>query len=427
MSDTGYFQMMKDAISENQEIVKQNKEEIRAMREANGEPVTFADKMKNLQLFHYGESYDDKIEVSAGTTTLIGNDFASLYESSTTEQVQAKSADGSVTSVNVLRSTCSYPTEMHSSNLKRFSWSEYNTLPDQTKAAYEVTLLTKKFAAMPESAENAQEYANIMAQYRQYCDKNNISWNTVIQNASTELQTEVSDYKVAASNESDAYNNISLSAKKSKAQAADAHNLLLTCAPEGYEDNLAVGLDSSVTYEDTCDASYDGSFAAHTAGFLAVVHGIFSSIYEKLPHPIEWAKTVFGNLKREGEAFADNTKALMDDFEVQSEARQAEGEEILEQLNGIKNDVGSSQIGQAAGNANNAILDEVQQAFEDPSREIQDGRDWVKDKLEQAGPYMDAAGNALNSAGEAIKNRADEFVEQWATPTETSETNDYQP
>ena len=39
MGDTSYWQMMTEAISENREIVKQNKEEIKAMREANGEPV----------------------------------------------------------------------------------------------------------------------------------------------------------------------------------------------------------------------------------------------------------------------------------------------------------------------------------------------------------------------------------------------------
>ena len=421
MGDTSYWQMMTEAISENREIVKQNKEEIKAMREANGEPVNVADKIKNLQLFHYGNSYDDRIEVKSGTITLLGNDFSSLYESSTTKQVQAQSADGTAVSVDVLRSTCSYPTEMHSSDLKRFAWSEYDTLTDQTKAAYEVTLLTKKYAAMPESDENAQAYANTMALYRQYCDANNISWNTVIHDVSTELQTEVSDYKVAADDKSDVYNQIGLSADKSRAQAADAHNLLLTCAPEGYEDALAIGLDSSITYEDTCDSSYDGSFIAHTAGFFAVVHGMFASICDKLPHPIEWAKTVFNNLKNEGKAFADNTKALMEDFDQQSDARIAEYDEIAQQFMGIKDDIGSTKAGQAADKAGDAISDEVQQTFEDPSQEIQDGRDWLKDKANQAAPYVDAAGNALDAAGDVVKERVDEFVDKWATPDSSPE------
>lgn len=429
MSDS-YWDMMKDAISENREIVRQNKEEAKAIKEANGEPTNLRDKIKNTQLFHYGTSYDDKIEVQAGTKTLLGDDFSLLYESSEIQDVQTQNEDGSVSSVSVLKSTCSYPTEMHSSGLKRFAWSEYGTLPVETKAAYEVALLTKKYSAMADSQENAQSYADTMAKYRQYCDANNISWESVITNVSTELQTEVSDYKVTADNKSDIYNQVSLSADKSRAQAADAHNLLLSCAPDGYEDKLAIGLDSSVTYEDTCDSSYDGSFVAHTAGFFAAVHGLFSKIYEKLPHPIEWAKNVFGNLKREGEAFADNTKALVEDWDQQSDERIREGQEVLEQFQGIKDDVAGSSVGQAAGKANDAILDEVQKTFEDPSREIQNGRNWVKDKIDQAQPYIDAAGNALDAAGNAIKDRADDFVDKWATPDDTQSSDfqeDYQP
>ena len=425
-----YWDMMKDAISENQEIVRQNREEAKAIKEANGEPTNLRDKIKSTQLFHYGTSYDDKIEVQTGTTTLLGADFSSLYESSTTQDVQMQNADGSVGSVSVLKSTCSYPTEMHSSYLKRFTWSEYNTLPVETKAAYEVALLTKKYSAMADSQENAQAYADAMAKYRQYCDTNNISWESVITNVSIELQTEVSDYKVTADNKADVYNQITLNAGKAKAQAADAHNLLLSCAPDGYEDKLAVGLDSSVTYEDTCDSSYDGSFIAHTAGFFAVVHGLFSKIYDKLPHPIEWAKNVFGNLKREGEAFADNTKALVEDWDQKSDERIKEGQEVLEQFQGIKDDVSQSGVGQAAGNASDAVLDEVQKTFEDPSREIQNGRDWVKDKIDQAQPYIDAAGNALDAAGNVIKDRTDDFVNKWSTPDDTQNTNsqeDYQP
>lgn len=425
-----YWDMMKDAISENCEIVRQNKEEAKAIKEANGEPTNLRDKIKNTQLFHYGTSYDDKIEVQAGTKTLLGDDFSTLYESSETQDVQTQNEDGTVSSVSVLKSTCSYPTEMHSSGLKRFTWSEYGTLPVETKAAYEVALLTKKYSAMADSQENAQSYADTMAKYRQYCDANNISWESVITNVSTELQTEVSDYKVTADNKSDIYNQVSLSADKSRAQAADAHNLLLSCAHDGYEDKLAIGLDSSVTYEDTCDSSYDGSFVAHTAGFFAAVHGLFSKIYEKLPHPIEWAKNVFGNLKREGEAFADNTKALVEDWDQQSDERIREGQEVLEQFQGIKDDVAGSSVGQAAGKANDAILDEVQKTFEDPSREIQNGRDWVKDKIGQAQPYIDAAGNVLDTAGNAIKDRADDFVDKWATPDDAQSSDsqeDYQP
>lgn len=408
-----YWEMATNAIKENQEIVKQN----RADAKANG--TDLVSRIKNSRMFSYHDNYDDKIEIKEDTRTLLGDDFSVLYESSEVTPLDA----GNGATVNVLKSNCSYPTEMHSGNLVAGDWSEYSTVPVDKRACYEVALLTKKYAALPESDENATAYASQMALYRQFCESNGIDWNAVIYNVSGELQTEVADYKDLANNKSDLYAQVSKAADLSRAQAADAHNMLLTCAPEGYIDSLLPSLSGRVSYEDTTDTTYDDSYKAKGVGFLAVVHSAFVAIYEHLPHPIEWMKTVFGNFKREGEDIVENTKGLVDEWDAQSDARIAEGQEVLEQLNGAKVDLSNTGAGQAVSNANNTIQNEVQEIWADPSQEIQDARDWLGEKADQAKPYIDAAGNALNAAGEKIQQRTDEFVERWATPETVAPEN----
>lgn len=427
-----YWDMVKNAIAENKEIVKENKQYAAEHPEIKSEGVLT--KLKNLQLFDAETVYDDGIEVKSDTKTLLGNDFASLYASCETASIQAQNSDGSLYDMEVLRATCEYPTEMHSLYLKNVAWGEYDTLSPEQKAAYEVTLLTKKYAAMDTpSGENqaASEYADTMAQYRQYCDQNGIAWESVIQSASTEMQMEVSDYQVESKDSLNIYEQVGRGAAKAKAQSAAAHNLLLACAPEGYQDQPAAGMDSSVTYEDTCDDSYNGSPVAHAAGFFVVVQGMFAAVYDKLPHVGTWAKSVFENLKNEGKSFTENTQALMEEWDQQSDARINEYGEVIDQFEGIKEDIGNTGVGQAVDEAGDKISEEIPQAFEDPSQSIQDGRDWLKEKYNQAEPYIDAAGNALKSAGSKVRDYADDFVDKWASPENTgenaAESEDYQP
>jgi len=405
-----YWKMATEALQENQQIVAENAQEQRE----NGTGLFY--KLTHAHLFSYKNDFDDRIEVQAGTQTLLGEDFSSLYESCEISSIDA----GQGTSVDVLKATCSYPTEMHSGNLVMGDWTDYASIPIDKRACYEVALLTKKYAALPESDENANAYADKMAHYRQFCESNGMDWNTVIYNVSGELQTEVADYKGLSEDKSNLYSQVTKDAALARSQAADAHNMLLTCAPEGYTDELLPALAGKVTYEDTTDTTYDASFKAKSVGFFAVVHSAFVAIYEKLPHPIEWMKSVFNNMKHEGECIVENTRGLMDDFETQHNARMQEGEEILEQINGVKTDLSNTGAGQAVQNANDAMQNEVQEIWEDPSQEIQDARDWASEKADQAKPYVDAAENALDAAGDKIQERTDEFVEQWATPEDQS-------
>lgn len=423
-----YWDMVKDTMAENREYVAQNKQYWKDHPEVKG--TSFWARAKDA-IQNTEPSYDDKIEIAVGTKTLTGADFSSLYASSKVASVPSLDNNGNEINVDVLQSTCSYPTEMHSEELSCTSWEEYSNLPVDKRVAYEVVLLSKKGISNYSSDEQtkAKEYVDAMSDYKDFCDMNNISWSDVIQTASNELQLEVSDYQVIANDKSNVYEQTSGISAKAKSQSADAHNLLLACAPEDYQDQTAPGLDSSVSYEDTCNATYDDSLKARASGLLVVVHTMFSAIYDNLPHPITWAKSVFENLKNEGKNFAQNTEALMDDWDEQSDARLQEYKEISQQFQGIKEDVSNTGIGQAVEVAGDKISEEISDAYKDPSQSIQDVRNWAKDKYEQAEPYIDAAGNALKSTGEKVKGYADDFVEKWSSDSGSNgnESEDYQP
>ena len=399
-----YWQMITDALQENKQIIADKRKEQRE----NG--AGFFQKLTDARLFSYKNNYDDRIEIQSGTKTLLGEDFSSLYESCEVASIDA----GQGASANVIKATCSYPTEMHSGNLVMGDWTEYASVPVEKKACYEVALLTKKYAALPESDENAKAYADKMAHYRQFCEANGIDWSTVIYNVSGELQTEVADYKELGDDKLNLYDQVTKNADLARSQAADAHNMLLTCAPDGYTDWLLPSLEGKVTYKETTDTTYDVSFRAKSVSFFAVIHAAFIAIYNKLPHPIKWMKSVFNNMKHESRCIAENMKGLMQDFESESEARIREGEKIYEQINGIGTDLSNTSAGQTIQNAKGAIKNEVQQIWTDPSQEIKDARDKVSDKAKQVKPYLDAAGNMLDATGKKIKGRADEFVDKWA-------------
>lgn len=413
MSLSEYFELSSNAISETISMAKERHEEDQELKKENGERLI--DKIKNTQLAHYDSGYDDNIDMPAGTLTLLGADFTTLYESSSTQSVAALDSDGNAVDIDVIKADCSYPTEMHTSG---YSWTDYNNLSDTVKAVMEITLLTKKYAALPDTEDNAESYAGQMALYRQYCDNNNLEWESIVGASSLELQQEVVDYTNSGKSKLDLYDQLTQNSAKSAAQAVDAHNLLLTCLPEGATDPVLSSIQdgtTDVSYEDTLDATYDSSFTAKGVAFLGWVSAAFKEIYDKLPHPIEWAKSVWSNIKNFASDYAANAEALADDFDQQSNARSQELEDTLTEIGNISSDIKNSTVGQKIDEINGAISDEVQQFSTDPSGEIAEGREWLNEKTEQAKPYIDAAGDVLQTTGENIREQANEFVEKWST------------
>lgn len=431
-----YLNTAQTAVSDNIEARKEFSAQDDAYKSVSS--GSFIDKAKNFRLFKVSRNntYDDNIEIKAGSKTLLGDDFSSLYASSETETISSASGSSdsgqSQVSTDIIKSDSPYTTEMHSGDLRSGNWSEYSVLPVNQKAEYEVALLTKKYSAMEGSDENAKAYADKMAQYRQFCDSNGVDWNSVIYSVSGEFQTEVADYKASASDFSisNATNTFSGSADKDRAQAAAAHKMLLSCAPDGYTDELLPALSGKVTYEDTVDDTYteanESKSAIFGSAFFSTVASFFKTVYEHLPHPVKWLKNVFTNTTTDAKSYVDHIDTLSEDFDKTSASDLQEGQEVADQLNGIKQDVSDSAVGQAAGTAADAAEDETQQIFADPSQEIQDGRNWASEKINEAKPYVDAAGNAAKSAVQTGREKADEFVQKWGN-SDASDTDEMQP
>lgn len=218
--------------------------------------VTLPKKLANV-VANTAKPHDDNVVIRSGTKTLIGDDFSSLYESS--ELKELSTSDGN--KISVIKSTSKYGTEMMNGNLMVDSQSEYNVFTDDRKAAYEITLMSKKYASMysGDTAANeklSEEYADKMSKYKTYCDEQGISWNRVMYFASSELQTE--SYTRSQEAGKSTYllpgETNCVTAEANRVLVNKAHSLLTTCMGD-YEDTLCPALGGSITYEQTLDTS----------------------------------------------------------------------------------------------------------------------------------------------------------------------------
>lgn len=241
--------------------------------------------------FISGKDGDDNVYIPAGTKTLIGQDFESLYES--TKIKSYANSDG--TESDYIVSTSSYYTEMRSGNASaNEAWSYDEASGDKVKAIYEITLLSKKYSYLYEEGNDTKnalletEYADYMSQYRGYCESNGISWDDVMTGVSAELQTECAHYM-------DDSDNIfkGSKAEENRVIVNRAHSMLTGCMSEGYTDQLIPALEGKITYEDTLDTN------PKDVNFLINIKNKFTEFWDnvkdKMPHPFRAIKeTVSG-------------------------------------------------------------------------------------------------------------------------------------
>lgn len=252
----------------------------------------FGSGIKSKIVSDYSKA-DDNIIIPVGSKTLLGDNFESLYESTSTREYPA--SDGS-TLVGI-EGNCSYETEMRSGMCSLVNQTSYDLLADNEKAMYEITLLSKKYAseygeAAMTNDSVAQDYTDKMSQYRAYCEANNIDWGLVCNGVNIELQTECAAYLSAGDK---LFSNPSATnADSSRIVTNRAHGLVLQCVPDGYEDSLCAGAYvnyPNISYEDTLDT------APHYSNFLIRVKDCFVEKWNKiskyLPHPIKFMKSAF--------------------------------------------------------------------------------------------------------------------------------------
>ncbi|MBO5435592.1 hypothetical protein J6A31_07350 [bacterium] len=214
-----------------------------------------ADKVSNV-VVDLSDSYDDNIMIPVGTKTLIGADFTSLYPM--WSEKEYPTTDGmTMRAIHVDQSKAPYFTEMLDSNLKRWNCSSYDIIDINTKASYEIALLTKKFTYQYDNADAAQrealssQYAADIGMYRNYCEVNNLSWSSVLSDVSAEFQKESCVFK------EDVDGSILDCARPeaNRVLSNKAHTLLKTCLGDEYVDELRPYLMDKISYEETFDAN----------------------------------------------------------------------------------------------------------------------------------------------------------------------------
>lgn len=261
---------------------------------------------------------NDHISILAGTKTLLGNNFSSLYESS--EPGKFSSSDGNT--YDTIDSTSPYDTEMHSSNCTYTDNTSYSLLSDEQKAIYEITLLSKQYANKSNGDipldTIAQQYAETMNQYKSYCDNNDISWDNVCYKVSAELQSECADYKSDNKQIVSAYSASSLGSNCSVANKA--HSLLLFCVSTDFKDTLsadALAKCSTLTYDDTLDTS------GECTTLLKRVGNCFSKASQTLkdnaPHPIKGLATMFCNVTADLDNICESAQEKTDESNAKTD------------------------------------------------------------------------------------------------------------
>jgi hypothetical protein len=209
--------------------------------------------------------YEDSITVKSSATTLLGNNFDTLYDGgANTDEANVNGVE-----TEVLSPFTSYSTEMVSSYFTVCNGKDYDDLAPTTKAAYEITLLSKKYASDyvvgndADNAELANEYTEKLMQYKDYCDNNGISWDETMLKVSTELQTESYTCKESSSQNDRDIANI-------------AHKLMADGVGDTYNDVLIPTVaDHGLTYEDTIDVEPEvDEISSFSKALSTVRHGL---------------------------------------------------------------------------------------------------------------------------------------------------------
>ena len=274
--------------------------------------------------------YDDNVYVPVNQKTLLGYDFNTLYDSFDT--VPYGTDNGRLSDIMIPRT--GYDTEIHGWFGRADSPSSYDCLSDEDKLVFEMTAVSKKYADAIFNAyfeengsdkenddqsvsdgnikqdenkdvsdkdgdtsskqdvesrkktckELGEEYAQIMSQYKAYCDTlPDFSWNEALYYTSGEFQLETSQY--IKDNAGEVFGNTS-SDRYNKYVANGAHNLLLAVSGDEYQDSLFSLVDSnSVSYDDTIRIDIEDlekcKNSPHATSFASVFSKIVDFIAEK--------------------------------------------------------------------------------------------------------------------------------------------------
>ena len=273
---------------------------------------------------NYFKTVNDNVLIPKDTQTLLGEDFASLYTAAEYELI----TDNTGVSVEVLKPSCSYETEMHSMGLSFSEPTLYADLPEETRVAYEMILLSKKYASeytgdQTTDEQVGQKYAEYMSKYADYCNQHDISFTEMLGRVSAELQTETRDYlkedKQLLSDDS------WTTTDRYRVNSNRAHNWVAKCGETvGYQDSLIPALSDDITLADTQDEKpkYNDSTlskaASNSSMFLVRLGMWFKEKFKNFIQGVKDVKSVTID------AAKDTANKIVARSDADTEARNAE-------------------------------------------------------------------------------------------------------
>ena len=246
---------------------------------------------------------DDNIHVRADQETVLGTNFRELFmdaDKLTTRDMETVDANGNTQVISYLdfakgSREVRYLNEMHGSNLTFSESTDFSAMIPTKRVGYEMTLITKKYAqggTLYDANGSAISYQDVMSQYQNYCEQNNISWVDSVWVVSEELQHETRD----ASGDLGSAFGVGEDASTLRYIANTAHNLILTVAGPEYQDMSISGID----YEQTLDVS-------------AVPYGFFRT-------KINSIQNATANMQSPFQAVRDNVYEYLDNVSAASAA-----------------------------------------------------------------------------------------------------------
>jgi hypothetical protein len=317
-----------------------------------------------------------------------------LYED--VDYTEYTGSDGSV--ISAIDSASSYETEMHGGICSRASLTSYEMLSDREKAVYEITLLSKKYAAMytgdsEADSDTANEYADYMAEYKAFCEADGLSWNEIVYNVSAELQTETRDY---LKNDNIISNMSYTSLDSNRIISNRAHGMLVACTDDTYSDMLIPALSGDISYEDTMDTSsnmadygnavMNSSVASNGIEFVAKIAGRFwekvKSFASSVSYPVKAVKDIVCEYARNLAAFEENYDDIYEqEAAVRAEGTQEAAELLKDSYNSVTEDASDTLKGMydtASEYVNNNTVSDM----------ADDVKSYAADKYEQAVDFL---------------------------------------
>ena len=296
--------------------------------------------------------YDDNVVIPEGEKTLLGEDMSTLFASTSTRTFGESSGSDAKEIVN----EGWYGTEMMSANLKSGSPRSVATLTAEQRAAFEIVLLSKKYADMYEDGKDdanersGKEYADLMARYKATCEANGTNWDEAMNYACWEMQSQSAQYR-------DDSKGIYApeASEKNRVLVNRAHGMLVGCGNEGWEETMLPHVASRISKEDTFDT--EEKYQSWVAHVVEWVKEKWTAIKGAIGSPWAAVKSMVPGAMDAMDTYATYNIIVSEEHKAEYEAAK---DKFIDTIHGKVEDV--KEKVPAVGDAIDAVTDKYEQA-----------------------------------------------------------------